>query len=58
MISFTMNKMNQIENQMQKEQQKEEEKIVNRVNVGNLFETIGAIKSKPSIAKFNFCAKG
>jgi uncharacterized OsmC-like protein len=49
MISFGMNQINQ---QTQKEQ------IVNGVNVSKLFETVGVIKEKPEIAKFNFKAKG
>ena len=49
MISFNMNQINQ---QIQKEQ------IVNGVNVSKLFETVGIIKEKPEIAKFNFKAKG
>ena len=49
MISFNMNQINQ---QTQKEQ------IVNGVNVSKLFETVGIIKEKPEIAKFNFKAKG
>ena len=49
MISFNMNQINQ---QIQKEQ------IVNGVNVSKLFETVGVIKEKPEIAKFNFKAKG
>ena len=49
MISFCMNQINQ---QIQKEQ------IVNGVNVSKLFETVGVIKEKPEIAKFNFKAKG
>ena len=49
MISFDMNQINQ---QTQKEQ------IVNGVNVSKLFETVGVIKEKPEIAKFNFKAKG
>lgn len=49
MISFNMNQINQ---QTQKEQ------IVNGVNVSKLFETVGVIKEKPEIAKFNFKAKG
>ena len=44
--------MNQINQQTQKEQ------IVNGVNVSKLFETVGVIKEKPEIAKFNFKAKG
>ena len=49
MISSDMNQINQ---QTQKEQ------IVNGVNVSKLFETVGVIKEKPEIAKFNFKAKG
>ena len=49
MISFNMNQINR---QIQKEQ------IVNGVNVSKLFETVGIIKEKPEIAKFNFKAKG
>ena len=49
MISFNINQINQ---QTQKEQ------IVNGVNVSKLFETVGVIKEKPEIAKFNFKAKG
>ena len=44
--------MNQIKQQTTKEQ------IVNGVNVTKLFETVGVIKEKPEIAKFNFKAKG
>ena len=44
--------MNQIKQQTRKEQ------IVNGVNVTKLFETVGVIKQKPEIAKFNFKAKG
>jgi len=44
--------MNQINQQTQKEQ------MVNGVNVSKLFETVGVIKEKPEIAKFNFKAKG
>ena len=47
--------MNQI-NQQTKQEQKEQ--IVNGVNVSKLFETVGVIKEKPEIAKFNFKAKG
>jgi uncharacterized OsmC-like protein len=32
--------------------------VVNGVNVSKLFETVGAIKGNPEIAKFNFRAKG
>ncbi|MBD0360693.1 MAG: OsmC family protein [Nitrososphaeraceae archaeon] len=46
---------------MQEEkQQKEEkeEKVVNGVSVTKLFQTVGAIQANPSIADFNFRAKG
>ncbi len=33
-----------------------DEKIINGVNVDNLFNTIEQIKEKPGIAKFKFCA--
>lgn len=39
-------------------QTNQQEQIVNGVNVSKLFATIGAIKEKPEIAKFNFRAKG
>jgi uncharacterized OsmC-like protein len=52
MISFGMNQINQQTKQEQKEQ------MVNGVNVSKLFETVGVIKEKPEIAKFNFKAKG
>ena len=45
-------------NQINKQQQEEKQKIVNGVNVSKLFETVGVIKEKPDIAKFNFKAKG
>lgn len=35
----------------------QKEKIVNGVNVDQLFETIGAIKNTPSLAKFKFRAR-
>lgn len=41
-----------------KENNEKEEQIVNGVNVTKLFETVGVIKEKPEIAKFNFRAKG
>ena len=47
--------MNHINKQ---EQIKKEQKIVNGVNVDKLFGTVGAIKEKPEIAKFNFKARG
>jgi uncharacterized OsmC-like protein len=43
-------------NQQTKQEQKEQ--MVNGVNVSKLFETVGVIKEKPEIAKFNFKAKG
>jgi uncharacterized OsmC-like protein len=54
MISFVMNKINQIENK--KEQV--EQKIVNGVNVTKLFGTMDAIRRNPIMSKFNFRAKG
>jgi len=39
-------------------EQQKNENIVNGVNIDKLFETVGAIKEKPDIAKFNFKAKG
>ena len=39
-------------------EQQKKENIVNGVNVDKLFETVGVIKEKPEIAKFNFRAKG
>jgi uncharacterized OsmC-like protein len=48
--------MNQINKQQQEKEEKQ--KIVNGVNVSKLFETVGVIKEKPDIAKFNFKAKG
>ncbi len=39
-----------------KEQQARQQKILNGVNVTELFETVEAIKGKPEIAKFNFRA--
>ncbi|HJS63773.1 MAG TPA: OsmC family protein [Nitrososphaeraceae archaeon] len=52
--------MNQINKQQKNEQKKIEQKeqIVNGVNVSKLFDTVGVIKEKPDIAKFNFQAKG
>jgi uncharacterized OsmC-like protein len=46
MIAYDMNQTNK------------EEQIVNGVNVTKLHETVGVIKEKPEIAKFNFKAKG
>jgi uncharacterized OsmC-like protein len=48
--------MNQIIQKQEKIEQKEN--IVNGVNVSKLLETVGVIKEKPEIAKFNFKAKG
>ena len=39
-------------------EQQKKENIVNGVNIGKLFETVGVIKEKPEIAKFNFKATG
>jgi hypothetical protein len=50
--------MNQINQQEEKIEQKEQQQIVNGVNINKLFRTVGAIKEKPEIAKFNFRAKG
>lgn len=50
MISFIMNQTNL--------KQTENEKIVNGVNVTKLFGTVTAIQENPTIAKFNFRAKG
>ncbi len=50
MISITMNQINQKET--------ESEKVVNGVNVTKLFGTVTAIQENPTIAKFNFRAKG
>lgn len=51
-----MSKMNQM-NKTQ-DQSAEKEKIVNGVSVTKLFQTVGAIQANPSIADFNFRAKG
>ena len=48
--------MNQIN--IQETKKEREEQIVNGVNVTKLIETVGVIKEKPEIAKFNFKAKG
>jgi uncharacterized OsmC-like protein len=42
----------------QEEQKEQKEKVVNGVSVTKLFETIGAIQGNPTIANFNFRAKG
>ena len=54
MISFVMNKTNQMENKIEQVEQK----VVNGVNVTKLFGTIDAIRSSPVLSKFNFRAKG
>lgn len=54
MISYAMNKINQVENKLVQVEQK----IVNGVNVTKLFGTMDAIRSSPMISKFNFRAKG
>src|SRR5215216_2133065 len=56
MISYAMNKINQT-NEMQN-LEVEGEKIVNGVSITKLFQTVGAIQANPSIADFNFRAKG
>lgn len=56
MISYTMEKINRLENN--NIQQVEQQNIVNGVNVTKLFGTMDAIKSNPTIAKFNFRANG
>ncbi|HEX7256856.1 MAG TPA: OsmC family protein [Nitrososphaeraceae archaeon] len=52
--------MNHINQQQEKIEQKGQniENVVNGVNIDKLFGTVGAIKEKPEIAKFNFRAKG
>lgn len=45
-------------NQTNKTPKTENEKIVNGVNVSKLFGTVTAIQENPTIAKFNFRAKG
>jgi uncharacterized OsmC-like protein len=54
MISYAMNKINQVENKIEQIEQK----IVNGVNVTKLVGTMDAIKNSPIISKFNFRAKG
>jgi uncharacterized OsmC-like protein len=54
MISYAMNKINQVENKIEQVEQK----IVNGVNVTKLVDTMDAIKNSPIISKFNFRAKG
>lgn len=53
MISYTMNKIYQVENKIEQIEQK----IVNGVNVTKLYGTMDAIKNSPIISKFNFRAK-
>ena len=57
MISYAMNKINQVENKIQ-QVEKQEQKIVNGVNVTKLIGTMDAIRSRPILSKFNFRAKG
>lgn len=52
-----MNKTNVI-NQKEEQEQEQKEKVVNGVSVTKLFHTVGAIQANPSIADFNFRAKG
>jgi uncharacterized OsmC-like protein len=56
MISSDMNKTNEMSQKQQEQEQKE--KVINGVSVTKLFETIGAIQGNPTIANFNFRAKG
>ena len=42
---------------MNKTTQQESEQIVNGIKVGQLFQTIDAIKDEPKIAQFNFRAQ-
>ena len=49
--------MNQI-NKQQEQIEQQEQQIVNGDNVSKLFETVGVIKEKPDIVKFNLKAKG
>jgi uncharacterized OsmC-like protein len=51
-----MNKTNEMSQKQQEQEQKE--KVINGVSVTKLFETIGAIQGNPTIANFNFRAKG
>jgi uncharacterized OsmC-like protein len=50
--------MNQINNQQQEKTEQKEQQVVNGVNIDKLFGTVGVIKEKPEIAKFNFKARG
>jgi uncharacterized OsmC-like protein len=54
MISFVMNKINQMESK----KEREEQTVVNGVNVTKLSGVIEAIVDNPSISQFNFRAKG
>jgi uncharacterized OsmC-like protein len=47
-----------MERLMDLKQEEQIEKVVNGVSVTKLFQTVGAIQSNPSIADFNFRAKG
>ena len=58
MISSGMNKINQMQEEKQQKEEEKEEKVVNGVSVTKLFQTVGAIQANPSIADFNFRAKG
>ena len=57
MISYLMNKINQIENKIERVEE-QEQKVVNGVNVTKLIGTMDAIRSRPILSKFNFRAKG
>jgi uncharacterized OsmC-like protein len=52
MISYTMSKINQVENKV------EQVELVNGVNVTKLVGTMDAMRSNPVISKFNFRARG
>ncbi|MGA9154174.1 MAG: OsmC family protein [Candidatus Nitrosopolaris sp.] len=54
MISWTMNKINRVENKIEQVEQK----LVNGVNVTKLFDIMDGIRSNPVISKFNIRAKG
>jgi uncharacterized OsmC-like protein len=57
MISYAMSKTNQVENKID-QGENQEQRIVNGVNVTKLIGTMDAIRSRPSLSKFNFRAKG
>ena len=50
--------MKQINQEQQKKIEQKQQQIVNGVDTDKLFGTVGAIKEKPEIAKFNFKARG